>query len=70
MKKIVIFLFVAAVFLSFSCNKYCHCKRYIDGELDPNYKKGEFVKESQLGCEAYSEPLKEIDGVWEEVKCK
>jgi len=45
MKKIVILLFAVTALLSFSCNKYCHCKRYIDGELDKEYKGGSFVNE-------------------------
>jgi len=69
MRKIVILLFVVASFLSFSCNKYCSCKRYIDGELDKNFQ-GEFVKESKLDCASYSIPERDLDGVKEEVKCK
>jgi len=69
MKKSAILLFAACALLFFSCNKYCHCKQYIDGKLDPNYK-GEFVKESKLNCENFGEPLRELDGKTYEVKCK
>ena len=69
MKKIVILLFVATALLSFSCNKYCRCKHYVDGKLDKDYK-GEFINASG-SCKAdYSTELKEIDGVTYEVKCK
>jgi len=71
MKKIVILLIAACALFSFSCNKYCHCKRYIDGKPDKKeYKKGEFVKESQKSCADFSTPLKVVDGKKEEVKCK
>jgi len=70
MKKIVILLFAASALFFFSCNKYCNCKHYIDGQLDKDYNGGNFVKESNLDCKAYSEPLKTIDGKTYEVKCK
>jgi len=70
MKKIVILLFAASALLTFSCNKYCNCKHYIDGELDKDYAGGRFVKESSNDCADYSTPLKEIDGVTYETKCK
>jgi hypothetical protein len=69
MKKIVILLFAVCALFAFSCNKYCNCKHYIDGELDPDYK-GNFIKESNLNCADYSTELKEIDGITYEVKCK
>jgi len=69
MKKIVILSFVACVFLTFSCNKYCSCKHYIDGKLDKGYK-GEFVKESNLSCADFSTEPKVIDGITYETKCK
>jgi hypothetical protein len=68
MKKVVILLITAAALFSFSCNHYCHCKRYIDGKLDKDYKQGEFVNES-LPCDSNNETT-EIDGVVYEVKCK
>ena len=68
MKKIVILLFVASALLSFSCNKYCKCKYYVDGKEDKDYK-GEFVKESG-SCADYSTGLVEVDGVTYETKCK
>jgi hypothetical protein len=68
MKKVVILLFAAVALLSFSCNKYCSCKQYIDGALDKDYTEGRFVKELGV-CEDYNE-VKEIDGVTYEVKCK
>jgi len=68
MKKIVILLCVACALFSFSCNKYCHCKKTIDGVVDKSYK-GEFVKESQLDCSAFDTSEK-IEGVTYEVKCK
>jgi hypothetical protein len=71
MKKIVILLIAAFALFSFSCNKYCHCNRYIDGKVDKKeYKKGEFVKESQKPCSDYSTPPKVLAGKTEEVKCK
>jgi len=70
MKKIVILLFAASALFSFSCNKYCNCKHYIDGQLDKDYNGGNFVKESNLSCADYSTELKEIDGKTYEVKCK
>jgi hypothetical protein len=69
MKKIVIIFIAATAFFSFSCNKYCSCKRYIDGKLDKNYKQGDFVKESDKSCESYGHTIVE-DGVIYEVKCK
>jgi hypothetical protein len=68
MKKIAILLIAATALLSFSCNKYCHCKHYIDGELDKAYTQGEFVNESG-SCTDYNEE-KTIDGVTYELKCK
>ena len=67
MKKVVILLIAAIALLSFSCNKYCKCKHYINGKLDKDYK-GEFVNELKK-CSDYSE-LKEEDGVTYELKCK
>jgi hypothetical protein len=69
MKKVVILLIAVTALLSFSCNKYCHCKHYVDGKLDKDYK-GEFVKESQKDCASYSTPLYEVDGHTYETKCK
>jgi len=67
MKKIVILLFVASTLFTFSCNKYCKCKHYVDGKLDKEYK-GEFIKE--IGnCADYGEK-KEIEGILYETKCK
>jgi hypothetical protein len=73
MKKIVI-LIAAIAFLSFSCNKYCKCDYYVDGKLQKNNKK-EFVnvpnKDNEIkDCKDYSEPLKEIEGITYETKCK
>ena len=68
MKKIVILLFVASALLSFSCNKYCRCKHYVDGKLDKDYK-GEFVIESG-SCADYNTELKEVEGKTYETKCK
>ena len=70
MKKIVILLFAASALLTFSCNKYCNCNHYINGELDRDYTGGRFVKESGYTCADYSTPLTERDGVTYEVKCK
>jgi high-affinity Fe2+/Pb2+ permease len=67
MKKIIILLVAVVALFSFSCNKYCHCKRYIDGEQDKNYK-GNFVNELKE-CKDY-EVTHEIEGVTEEIKCK
>ena len=69
MKKVVILLFVACALLTFSCNKYCRCTHYIDGERNRDYK-GEFVKESSLSCEDFGSPAQEIDGQVHETKCK
>jgi len=68
MKKLFILLFAVIALVSFSCNKYCNCKHYIDGALDKNYI-NEFVNENG-NCEDYSQPLREIDGVTYELKCK
>ena len=68
MKKIVILLFAVTALLSFSCNKYCHCKRYIDGTLDKEYDGGNYVNESGV-CADYNQVTEE-DGVTTEVKCK
>ena len=73
MKKVILFI-AAIAFLSFSCNKYCHCKYYVDGKLEKDFK-GEFInvpnKDNEVkDCTDYSEPLKEIDGVTYETKCK
>ena len=68
MKKIVILLFAVIALLSFSCNKYCQCKHYIDGTLDKDYTRGSFVNELGV-CEDYNE-VKEIDGITYELKCK
>jgi hypothetical protein len=68
MKKTVILLIAATALFSFSCNKYCTCKQYIDGELDKDYKDGKYVNE--IGsCESYNSS-REIEGVTYEVKCK
>jgi hypothetical protein len=69
MKKTIIILFAACALLSFSCNKYCHCKHYVDGKVNKKYT-GDFVKESNMKCADYSTPLKEVGGKKEEVKCK
>jgi len=69
MKKIVILLLVATALLSFSCNKYCKCKYYVDGKVDKDYK-GEFIKDSGDCKSDYSTEKKEIDGKTYEVKCK
>ena len=76
MKKVVLFI-AAIALLSFSCNKYCNCKYYVDGQLDKNYKNefvnGPVTENKQLitkDCADYSEPLKEIEGHTYEVKCK
>ncbi|MCL1851385.1 MAG: hypothetical protein FWF70_08310 [Bacteroidetes bacterium] len=68
MKKVVILLIAATALISFSCNKYCYCKHYIDGVLDKNYTQGEFVNESG-SCADYNEE-KTIEGVTYELKCK
>jgi len=68
MKKLAIFLIAAIALFSFSCNKYCTCNKYIDGELDKDYK-NEFVKESSKGCEDFGN-VQEIDGILYEIKCK
>jgi hypothetical protein len=69
MKKIVILLVAAIALLSFSCNKYCKCKDYIDGELVKEYK-GEFIKESSSSCENFgTEPRVLDDGKTHETKC-
>jgi len=70
MKKIVILLFAVCALLAFSCNKYCNCKHYIDGELDKTYTGGRFVKESSLACEDYSTEPKELDGKTYETRCR
>jgi len=67
MKKVVLFI-AAIALLSFSCNKYCNCKYYVDGKLDKSAKH-EFINENGK-CKDYSEPLREIDGVTYETKCK
>jgi len=68
MKKTIIILLAAFALISFSCNRYCHCKHYIDGVLDKDYKDGKFVNE--LGnCEDYNS-VHVFDGVTDEVKCK
>jgi hypothetical protein len=70
MKKFVILLFVASALLSFSCNKYCNCKQYVNGKQDKNYKNN-FVKESKLKCADFSTPeVLQEDGNRYEVKCK
>jgi len=66
MKKNVILLIAAIALLSFSCNKYCNCKYYVDGVQDKDFK-NRFVKESELPCEDFGEVK---DGVAYEVKCK
>jgi hypothetical protein len=69
MKKVVIFI-AAIAFLSFSCNKYCKCDYYVDGKLQKKDKfKSEFINEKG-NCKDYSEPLKEIEGITYETKCK
>jgi len=67
MKKVVLFI-AAIALLSFSCNKYCNCKYYVDGKLEKSTK-NEFINENGK-CKDYSEPLREIDGVTYETKCK
>jgi len=68
MKKTIIILLAAFALLSFSCNHYCHCKRYIDGVLDKDYKDGNFKNENG-NCEDYNSEH-DFDGVKDEVKCK
>jgi len=68
MKKTVILLIAVIALFSFSCNKYCSCKHYIDGKLDKEYKGGDFVNEHKK-CSDYNE-LKEDEGVTYELKCK
>jgi len=73
MKKVII-LIAAIAFLSFSCNKYCNCRYYVDGKLQKDFK-GEFVNvpnkyNEEKDCKDYSEALKEIEGVTYEIKCK
>jgi len=70
MKKIVVLLLAASALLSFSCNKYCNCRHYIDGERDKPFNNN-FVKESNLNCEDYSTlPVKQEDGKTYETRCK
>jgi hypothetical protein len=66
MKKLFILLLAVCALVSFSCNKYCYCKHYIDGELQKD--KHEFVNETG-NCADYDE-IKETDGVFYEYKCK
>ena len=70
MKKIVILLITACALLSFSCNKYCNCRHYIDGVQDKNAKNQRFVTESGLDCVDYSTPPKELDGKTYEQRCR
>ena len=67
MKKIIILLVAAVALFSFSCNKYCSCKQYIDGEQNKDYK-NEFVNTSKE-CKDY-DVTQEEDGVLYEIKCK
>jgi len=69
MKKIVIFLFVACALFAFSCNKYCNCRHFVDGEVDRT-KDSRFVKESELSCDAFSTAPIELEGVTYEVRCR
>jgi hypothetical protein len=68
MKKVVILLIAAIALFSFSCNKYCYCKLYVDGVQDKDYK-GEFVKESGKSCAEFSTKYEEA-GIPYETKCK
>jgi len=71
MKKIVILLIAACALFSFSCNKYCNCKHYIDGVEDKTANTQRFIKESNLNCADYSTaPEKRDDGKTYEQKCK
>jgi len=69
MKKVVILLIAVIALFSFSCNKYCNCKHYVNGEVDKNFKSN-FVKESKLSCADFGTPETEKDGNRYEVKCK
>jgi len=69
MKKLFLLLLAVIALVSFSCNKYCNCKHYIDGQLDKEYKNN-FVNENG-NCADYSHPPKlEVDGKTYELKCK
>ena len=68
MKKTGIILLAACALLSFSCNKYCHCKYYLDGKEDKSLKDN-FVYESG-SCSDYDSPLMEKEGHTYETKCK
>ena len=68
MKKTIILLIAATALLTFSCNKYCNCKQYIDGQIDKDYKGGNFVNEMK-DCSDYNVSHIE-DGKTYEVKCK
>jgi len=68
MKKAVILLIAAIALFSFSCNKYCSCKHYIDGKLDKDYVGGNFINELKE-CSDNNE-TKIIDDITYEVKCK
>jgi len=68
MKKLFILLLAVSALVSFSCNKYCNCKHYVDGKLDKDYKSN-YVNENG-NCADYSQPLEEKEGVTYELKCK
>jgi len=70
MKKIVVLLIAACALFSFSCNKYCNCKHYIDGVEDKTANTKRFIKESDLDCVDYSIPPQETEGKTYETKCK
>ena len=71
MKKVVILLIAACALFSFSCNKYCNCKHYIDGVEDKDAKTQRYVKESSLDCVNFSTPPEvREDGKTYEQKCK
>jgi len=67
MKKVILFI-AAIAFLSFSCNKYCSCKYYVDGKLQKSTK-NEFINETGK-CKDYTDPQKTLEGKTYEVKCK
>jgi hypothetical protein len=67
MKKLFILLLAVSALVSFSCNKYCHCKYYIDGEYQKK-EKHEFVNESG-NCSDYDKIWK-LDDITHEYKCK
>jgi hypothetical protein len=67
MKKLFILLLAVSALISFSCNKYCNCKHYIDGKLDKEMK-NEFINENG-NCSDYDQ-FDVTDGITYELKCK